>query len=186
MTLKRLGILFLVTVVVGILIGLLNASLGIFGEIRPFFGVEVGGFVAATSLMGFWAYLTLNYTVRNFLPWRYWAWVQLLLIAVVYYDMVYFRYMRLSAGQGPLYPYFRFATIPLLWALLVAGCKIRLSGKRAFIPTVFFMYCFTVLEWFVALKSGFESVTPIIGSILMGCNACLVLLLGKIIKPQPQ
>jgi KinB signaling pathway activation protein len=186
MTLKRYGLLLLSTVAVGISIGILNAITGIFGNIRLFFGVEVGGFVAATSLMGFWAYLMLNFTVRNFLPWRYWIWVQILLVGLVFYDMVYFRYLQFSGGRGSLLPYVVFATIPLLWAILVAFMKTRVSGTRSFVPTVFFMYCFTILEWFVALKSGIPSVTHIIGTILMGCNAYVILLLGKMVKPQSQ
>lgn len=182
MTLRKFGFMVITTVAVGILIGVLHAVTDLFADIRLFFGVEVGGFVSATALMGFWAYLTLNFIVRGVLPQRVWEWVQGLIVVVVYVDMIYIRYMTEGQGTGSIWPYVWFATWPLLVSLVVAYVKALDSGMRAYVPAVFFLYVFTAIEWYVALKSGFAGLTVIIGTILLACNSYLILLLGRILR----
>ncbi|MFC4765912.1 KinB-signaling pathway activation protein [Effusibacillus consociatus] len=186
MTLKRFGFMVLTTVAVGMLVGVLHSLTDIFANIRLFFGFEVGGFVSATALMGFWAYLTLNFIVKGFLPQRLWHWVQAFLILVVYVDMIYLRYITAGQGTGSVWPYVGFATWPLVIALIVAYVKSKVSGKKAFIPAVFFLYVFTTIEWYVALKfgsaTGETGLTIMIGTILLACNSYLILLLGRIIR----
>lgn len=185
MNLKRFGFMVITTVAVGIITGILHSLTDIFVNIRLFFGVEVGGFVSATALMGFWAYLTLNFMVKGFLPQRFWQWVQGLLIVIVYVDMIYLRYVTQGQGTVSIWPYVGFATWPLVIALLVAYFKAKQSGGKAFIPAVFFLYVFTAIEWYVALKIGSQTgasgLAIMIGTILLACNSYLILLLGKIL-----
>lgn len=182
MTLRKFAFMVLTTVGIGILVGAVHALTDLFADIRLFFGIEVGGFVSATALMGFWAYLTLNFIVNGVIPPALWRWMQVLLVIVAYVDMIYLRYLTEGQGQGAIWPYVGFASWPLLIALAVAYVKARESGKNAFIPAVFFLYVFTAIEWYVALKSGYTGLSVVIGSILLVCNSYLILLLGRLLR----
>ncbi|HEU4965592.1 MAG TPA: KinB-signaling pathway activation protein [Bacilli bacterium] len=186
MNLRKFWFLFGTTAVVGMALGLLAALSGLF-HISVVFGLITGGFLSATSMMGFWAYLTLNFTMRNFVTFGMWLAIQVLLIVLVFFDMVYFRYLGFGGGEGSVWPYIGFATWPLAVALVGAFFKARVSGGRSFIPAVFFLYGFTVLEWFVALKSGAELQTNLIGLILIGCNLYLLFQYTRLLKqPSPK
>ncbi|WP_018131490.1 KinB-signaling pathway activation protein [Effusibacillus pohliae] len=182
MTLRKFAFMVGTTVGLGILVGALHALTKIFADIGLFIGMQVGGFVSATALMGFWAYLTLNFIVKGFLPERFWRWVQMLMVAIVYFDLIYLRYLTQGQGTGAIWPYVGFASWPLAIALAVAWVKAKVSGKNAFVPALFFLYVFTIIEWYVALKSGQPGLTIVIGTILLACNSYLILLLGRILR----
>ncbi|BCJ87297.1 KinB-signaling pathway activation protein [Effusibacillus dendaii] len=186
MNLKKFSFMVVTTVLVGILTGMLNAVTGLFANLELFFGFQAGGFVSATALMGFWAYLTLNFIVRGFLPVRFWRWLQVLVIVVVYIDFVYIRYITEGQNTGSIWPYVWFATWPLLVSIIAAYFKVKQSGKDSFVPALFFMYVFTIVEWFVALKSGLTGLTIMIGTILLACNTYLLLILGPLLRRSPQ
>ncbi|MDB5085081.1 MAG: hypothetical protein JWN30_1967 [Bacilli bacterium] len=187
MTLNRFWILFFSTLAIGVATGFLNALFGWFRQYDLFYGVQVGGFVSATALMGFWGYLMLNFTMHSFLHPRLWTWIQLLIIAFTAYDMVYFRHLQFGGASVSWLPFIAYGLYPLLWAALVAAIKVQITNRRAYIPTLFFMYVFTLLEWYVALKANQAGITETIGIILMVCNAWLVLILSKIlVKPKSQ
>lgn len=182
MNLKKFGFLFFSTAVIGMIIGLLTTLSGQFGTIRVVWGIITGGFLSASAMMAFWGYLTLNFTMRTFVSFRIWASIQVLLIGVVYYDMVYFRYMWMAKGEGSIWPYVFYATWPLVVAMVAAYFKGRISGMRSFIPSVFFLYVFTVLEWFVALKSGQQTHMNQIGVILLGVNIYILFMYTRLLK----
>jgi KinB signaling pathway activation protein len=185
MNLRKFWTLYLSTALVGLLIGLITALLPAF-QIPILHGIIAGGFVSATTMMGFWAYLTLNFTMRNFVSFRIWLIIQAALVLLVFYDMVYFRYMWTTNGAGSMWPFFWYAFWPFVIALIVAWIKSRLSGFRSFIPAVFFMYVFTIIEWFVALKSGQTLQMTQIGIILLGCNTFMLLLYTRLLRmPTP-
>jgi KinB signaling pathway activation protein len=169
MNLRKFWMLFFTTAGVGMLLGALTAMVEVF-HISLQTGIITGGFLSATTMMGFWAYLTLNFTMRNFVSFRIWIWIQLLLIGLVFYDLVYFRYMLIGKGEGSILPYLLYALWPMGVALVGAFVKGRISGMRNFVPAVFFLFMMTSVEWFVALKSGAMLQTTQIGLILLGCN----------------
>lgn len=181
MNLRKFWFLFLTTAGVGIGLGALAAVSQLF-HIGLQVGMITGGFLSATAMMGFWAYLTLNFTMRNFVSFGMWLVIQVLLIGLVYFDMVYFRYLEFGKGEGSIWPYIGFASWPLAVALVVAAVKSLISGWRSFIPAVFFLYGMTAVEWFVALKSGAMLQTTLIGLILLGCNIYLLLQYTRLLK----
>jgi KinB signaling pathway activation protein len=183
MTFRRFLFLVLTTVGIGLVTGFVTTLSGLLGEVRPFRGLITGGFVSATSLMGFWAYLTLNFIMRGFISFRAWVITQLVLIGVVYVDLVVLRHDLLGPTQG-YGPYIVFATWPLLVAAIVAWVKSRMSGWKSFIPALFYMYVFTVVEWIPGLKLSYELKMQVqMGIVLLACNSFLLLILGKIIVP---
>ncbi|MBX6394224.1 MAG: KinB-signaling pathway activation protein [Alicyclobacillaceae bacterium] len=176
MNLQKLLFLIGTTVALGVVAGSV-AAVGT--GIDVLHGAIAGGFVSATSLMGFWAYLTLNFIVRGFLPVAFWNAVQLFLVAVVAVDMVCARYLA-ADGAGGWWPYVRFTLFPFGWALLAALLRTTLSGIRAFVPSLFFMFVFTVIEWFPALKAGAGMPTVQMGTILLVCNTYLLFVLRRL------
>lgn len=181
MNLKKFGTLFFSTALVGILLGLLMALTKQF-NVSIMFGVITGGFLSATAMMGFWGYLMLNFAMRSFISFRLWVIFQALLIALVYFDLVYFRFMFTSEGQGSIWPYVGYATWPLVLSAVFAYVKARLSGMRSFIPALFFLFVFTALEWFIALKSGAVLQMTVIGLILLGCNAYILMMYTRLLN----
>lgn len=186
MNLKRFSILVGSVVLTGIAVGVLLVASGLFAMLPLVYGAIAGGFVSATALMGFWAYLTLNFIVRGMIPWRLWVWIQMLLIGWVFVDLGYLRFLNEAGQAGGLPVYFLYALWPLAWAVLVGYLKARQSGQASFVPAVFFMYVFTVIEWYVALKSDFTHLVTIIGIVLLACNTTIILLYAKLLQPSPQ
>jgi KinB signaling pathway activation protein len=178
MSLRRFWILAGTTVLLGALVGFVGSF---FTGLGVYYGIFSGAFASATSLMGFWAYLTLNVVARG---WRFWKAVQLFLTGLVFFDMVYFRYMFEAQGRGPLLPYLVYAAIPLAAGVFTGMVKRRISGKGAFIPTLFYVFCFTIVEWIPALRTGETLPMTQIGLVLLCCNCYLILILGKIIHPR--
>jgi KinB signaling pathway activation protein len=180
MNLRKFWMLFFTTACVGMLLGALTAVVEVF-HISLQTGIITGGFLSATTMMGFWAYLTLNFTMRNFVSFRIWLVIQLLLIGLVFYDLIYFRYMITGNGEGSFLPYLGYALWPMGVALIGAFFKGRISGMRNFIPTVFFLFVMTTVEWFVALKSGAMLQATQIGVILLGCNLYILFMYTRLL-----
>lgn len=174
--LQRLFFLIGTTVIVGVSAGAIAALVT---HIDPLHGAIVGGFISATSLMGLWAYLTLNYLIQGFLPRAFWDAVQLFLVVVVAVDLVYARHLA-AGGAGGWTPYVTYALFPLTWALVAAGARALISGIRAFIPGFFYLFVFTVVEWFPALKAGTGMPTLQIGIVLLVCNTYLLFVLRRL------
>ncbi len=178
-------------IAIGVVAGLLLALLGWPAKLVWYRGVIVGGFVSvAIGLMGFWAYLMLNFLVRSFLPLRVWIWFQGMLVVVAVLDVAYyFPQLISSLPTGLTLPpgnYLPFILAPLVLGAVVAFFKARLSGKNAFVPALFFMYVFTGVEWVPALINAKEwGPAGLIWVILFLCNTYLILVLGRIGSRQP-
>lgn len=181
MNLRKFWKLFLSTALVGCLLGALSAVTELF-HVSLQTGIITGGFLSATTMMGFWAYLTLNFTMRNFVSFRIWQIIQVLLIALVFYDLIYFRWLWTGKGEGSLTPFVLFAIWPLLIAFVAAFVKGKISGMKNFIPAVFFLYVMTGVEWFVALKSNAGLQTTLIGLILLGCNVYILFMYTRLLN----
>ena len=181
MNLKKFGALFLTTAVVGSLLGALTAASGFF-NVNVMFGMITGGFLSATAMTGFWGYLMLNFTMRSFVTFRSWTILQTLLIVFVYIGIVFSRYLSAGDGQDSTWLYIADATWPLVLAALFAYIKARMSGMRSFVPALFFLYVFTGLEWFIALKSGAALQIAMIGLVLVGTNAYILLMYTRLLN----
>lgn len=188
MSIKMVSKLIGQTVLIGIVLGLIFALIGWPAKMLWYRGMIVGGFVSvAVALMGFWAYLTLNYIMKTLMPPRVWTWFQAVLIVLAVVDVVYF-FPQLVANlpTGLTLPpgnYLVQLLLPLVLALLVAAVKIRITSKTAFIPAVFFMYVFTGVEWIPALFNAHAwPPAELIWMVLFVCNTFLILVLGKYTK----
>lgn len=165
------------TVMFGAVIG---GLCGRFVDLPWYSSVIEGGLLGTNCLMGFWAFLMLNFTSSMTLPSRVWRWTQMLLIGLVLYDMVYWRYhfaIRTSShGHLSLVTYALQGLLPFLVAVVAALVKRRLSGKGNILPTVFFVYVFTVVDWLLVLRLHASAVINQTGFIMLACNVYMILI----------
>jgi KinB signaling pathway activation protein len=179
------------TIAIGIIAGLFFALTGWPAKMMWYRGIFVGGFVSvAISLMGFWAFLTLNFIVRSFLPLRVWIWFQGLLTLLALVDVVYyFPQLIADLPTGLALPpgnYLWFIFGPFGLSIIVALAKARVAGKAAFVPGLFFMYVFTGVEWLPAVFDSHQwSVAGLVWMVLFLCNTYLLLVLGKMTQKNP-
>lgn len=184
MRLNQLVFLVASTVILGAVFGLFTALLGLGVHLPWFLGIVEGALLATTSLMGFWAYLMLNFICRVTVPYRVWRWAQMLILALVIFDMFVERHQLASHPQSTRF-YVIQALWPLIFALVAAAWKRRLSGKGSYLPTVFYLYVFTILDWLLVLKAS--QVGPMVnqtGAIMFVCNAYMILVFGKLLSPR--
>lgn len=153
--------------------------LGIVIQIINF--IIFGFLFSVLSQMGFFAYLTLHRIALGMFR-TYWGPIQLVLIAFAFFDLVYFRYTAFARGGEPVWPYLLLPLILLIVSLVVAEVKKRETNRHAYIPTIFFMFVITVLEWLVGLTHNDTRSIWVIGVTLMACNAYQVLKLHRLIK----
>lgn len=161
MTLKKWSFLFFTTFFIGGISGLLtgifigndNLNYG-FGN----FAVGIVGYVLAglmfsiISQMGFFAYLTINFMVKNIIRSRVMLdIIQSILIVVTFVDLIYLRYQFFGKG-GSLIPFILLPLVFLLVSVAVSYLKVRETNKTAWVPSIFFMFVITTLEWIPALK----------------------------------
>ncbi|QQK78631.1 KinB-signaling pathway activation protein [Salicibibacter cibi] len=112
----------------------------------------VGAAVSAVAQMGYFAYLLLNRLALSlFKTKRLWNRVQLFLIAFVFFDLFYFRYLAYATEDETIWGYLLTPTLLLIFAAVVAYFKQRETHRGAFISAFFFMYVITTIEWVPAL-----------------------------------
>ncbi|MCY0900999.1 MAG: KinB-signaling pathway activation protein [Firmicutes bacterium] len=173
------------TILIGVFAGLALTVVGWPARLIWYRGMMVGGSVSVEiGLMGFWAFLTLNFLVRTFLPLRVWIWFQGVLVVLTVLDISYYfpaLIQDLPTGLSlPPGNYLWVILIPLVLASVVAVYKARRTTRQAFIPALFFMYVFTGLEWILALLNAKQwGVAGFVWIVLFLCNAYLVMALGQ-------
>lgn len=142
-----------------------------------------GCLFSVLSQMGFFAYLTFH---RIFLGMfrtpSLWGNIQIVLIAFVFFDLVYFRFNAFSSNGEAVAGYFLLPILLLIISFFVALKKKKETNQYAFIPTIFFMFVVTALEWLPVLKQNDQRWLWIMGVTLVACNAYQVLRLHRIIK----
>ncbi|MCL6592488.1 MAG: KinB-signaling pathway activation protein [Alicyclobacillus sp.] len=191
MRLKRFLFLLASTVGLGAVVGVFTTLTGVWLHVPWFAGLVSGAFFATTSLMGFWAYLTLNFVARMTLPRRVWRWTQALCLLLALIDMLYWRFHLSTAMHGDraaYLPYFWQGMLPFAAACLGAYAKKRQSGRDSFLPALFFLYVFTMLDSlpFVWLQYGWSQSQPLVYqtlAVMMACNLYLVLIYGRLLTP---
>ncbi|KPV44121.1 KinB-signaling pathway activation protein [Alicyclobacillus ferrooxydans] len=189
MRLNQFVFLIVSTVLLGAIAGIFTSVAGLWLHVPWFIGLISGAFLATTSLMGFWAYLTLNFISSMTLPKRVWRWAQGLILALVLYDMLWWRY-HIDAIRHPLHHatlsvYLLQGLWPLVVAMIAGMVKTRLSGRGSFLPSVFYLYVFTVVDWLLVIRA--QSAGPIVnqtGLIMMLCNVYLLLIFGKLLSAE--
>jgi KinB signaling pathway activation protein len=137
----------------------------------------------AVAQMGFFAYLIFNWVAMGFFRKASWfKTVQILLLLLVLGEVIIFGYMADTEGRI-LVPEAVVALVILLAGLLVAFWKVKLTTKRGFVPTLFFMVVATLIESGTALKQ--ESLMMMLFTVLtlLVCNAWQVLWLHRLVVP---
>lgn len=187
MRLNQFIFLLASTVVLGAVVSILTNATGLWLHLPWFVALISGAFLATTSLMGLWAYLTLNFVAGITLPRRVWRWAQVVITLLVLYDMLYYRY-HIDAVRNPR-QHAAFSTFliqgiwPLVIALIAAGFKRKLSGKGSYLPTVFYLYVFTVIDWLLVIRSQTGPIVNQTGIVMMACNVYMILIFGKLLSP---
>lgn len=127
------------------------------------------------SQMGFFAYLTVHRFGLGMFK-SLWNGVQIVIIAFVLFDLVYFRHPE---GQA-LLPYLLPAIFLLLYGVIVAYVKAKETNKGAFVPALFFLIVVTTLEWFPALRTDNEDWLYLMFFPLLISNTWQLLLLHRL------
>ncbi|MFJ7978548.1 KinB-signaling pathway activation protein [Peribacillus sp. NPDC096379] len=144
--------------------------------------VGVGLIFSVISQAGFFAYLTIHrFGLGIFKSASLWNGIQIVLIAFVLGDLVYFRYTEFAdKGEGVL-PFVYPALFLLIFGAIVAYFKVKQTNKQAFIPALFFMTVITVLEWVPVLRTDDDSWLYFMLYPLLICNVYQLLILNRLI-----
>lgn len=158
------------------------------GEIWQFLGallwmVFLGFTMSVVAQMGFFAYLTVHqFGVNIFKTLTLWNWVQLLIIIVVLFDLIFFRF-RLTAEdtERSLLYLFLLGTLMVVSGI-TAYLKAQWTKKHTLISALFFMIVITTLEWLPALmvrEGNIDTWVTILLFPLLAVNAYQLLALPK-------
>lgn len=158
------------------------------GEIWQFTGalfwmVFLGFTMSVVAQMGFFAYLTIHqFGVNMFKTLTLWNWVQLLIITVVLFDLIFFRFRLTSDDTGRTLLYLTLLASLIGVSAITAYFKAKWTKKHTLISALFFMIVVTTLEWLPALmvRSGnIDEWVTILLFPLLAVNAYQLLLLPK-------
>lgn len=142
--------------------------------------IGVGFIFSVISQMGFFAYLTIHrFGLGLFRSAKTWNGVQIILIAFVLFDLVYFRETLFGEGAG-ISSYLVDAALLFIAGLIIAYVKARQTNQGAFIPALFLMVVVTAIEWVPALRVNDEKWLYVMLISLIVCNAYQLLLLHKL------
>lgn len=152
---------FLIGTVAGTIIGLILDWQMHLTDLRSgqFGGVIVVILTAAIwtviAQMGFFAYLTIHrFGLGIFRSPQLWNKVQVVIIAFILFDLVYFRHMLFANEEESMLGYALIPICLLIYGLIVAYIKSKETNKLAFIPTVFVIVVVTTIEWIPALREN--------------------------------
>jgi KinB signaling pathway activation protein len=158
------------------------------GETLQFIGallwmVFLGFTMSVVAQMGFFAYLTVHqFGVNIFKTLTLWNWVQLLIIAVVLFDLIFFRFRLTSEDTGRTLLYLTLLASLVVVSSITAYFKAKWTKKHTLISALFFMIVITTLEWLPALmvRSGnIDTWVTILLFPLLAVNAYQILALPK-------
>lgn len=147
--------------------------------------ILIGLLISVLAQMGFFAYMTFNYLGLSFFGKNtsVWKGIQLFLILFAFFDMVYLRYILGTRGDS-IWPYMIEPVLLLFVSLVVVYAKVKQTNANAAIPTLFFMFVVTVVEWIPGLKQdNYNSVLFMIVPLLF-CNVWQVMQLHRLTKKE--
>lgn len=190
MSVRNFGWMFGTTLLLGGIGGLLSGVLlgreELFGGsmsnflMGSFMSLLIGLTVSIVAQMGLFAYMTFNYMALSiFKSASLWKSVQIFLILFTFFDMVYLRYT--DGTRGSVIAYMIEPLLLLFIALATAYAKVKLTNPKAWVPTVFFIFVVTAIEWIPGLTKAdnFGSMLMMIMPLLF-CNVWQVLQLHRI------
>lgn len=140
-----------------------------------------GATISVLSQMGFFAYLIVRFIAVGIIRSKtVWDLLQLAVVIVVLFDLVYLRKTNFNTSES-LLGYFILPVSVLVISLAVSYWKVKMTNRNAFIPTLFFMSAVTVLEAVPALKLDNSASSLFMLAPLFVCNAWQILTLHKIL-----
>jgi KinB signaling pathway activation protein len=193
LNLRKWFFLFFTTLGIGAFVSLvfglsMERNMWNLGPGNIFFGllghIGAGILFSLISQMGFFAYLTIHrFGLGLFRGKGLWSAVQLLLLGFTFFDLIYLRYTAFGQGQSLA----RFLILPaalLLFSIVIAYFKVKQTNARAWIPSIFFLFVITVVEWLPALK-GNNSISLYYMLIpLLSCNTWQLMQLHRLTKQE--
>nr|WP_295975305.1 KinB-signaling pathway activation protein [uncultured Bacillus sp.] len=201
MTSRNVVKLFFTTLFIGGIVTIITGFIVRWNEFAPYFTdfeilkilstvlwlFGVGMTFSAISQMGFFAYLTVHrFGLGFFKSTSLWNGVQILLIAFVLFDLVYFRYKNFAQEGEGILPYLIPAIMILIVGLAVAYVKMKQTNQSAFIPAVFFITVITIIEWVPVLAPNEPSWVYLMIYPLLICNIYQLLILHKLNEKSQQ
>lgn len=190
--------LFIKTLILGGVVSLIVSFFIKSGEytefLKPFDFVNFSGVViwyiiygflySVISQTGFFAYLFVNQFGLSLFR-SFWVPVQIVLIAFVLFDLVYFPYHGMNKEMS-LYIFILMSLAILVYGLIIARIKAVQTHQRAFVPALFFMVVITAIEWVPGLRTGEVDFAAIMIITLLVCNTYQLLQLHKLTESAPQ
>ncbi|MFB4170022.1 KinB-signaling pathway activation protein [Virgibacillus sp. JSM 102003] len=186
--------LFLKTLLIGGVVGLITSffvKATLYTEfLNPFNFMELTGLIiyftglgllfSIISQTGFFVYLFINQFGLSLFR-TFWPTVQVLLIAFVVFDLVYFPY-NAADGDVSLFWFILMAAGILGYGWIIAKIKARETNQRAFIPALFLMVVMTAIEWVPGLRTSGTDYAWLMIISLLACNTYQLLVLHRITK----
>jgi KinB signaling pathway activation protein len=147
------------------------------------FMVVMGFTISVITQMGFFAYLTIHQMgVNIFRTLTLWNWVQLLIIVIVIFDLIFFRFKPNAETTGQVWLYVILLLIMIATAVIVAITKAKITKKHTLISALFFMIVVSTLEWLPVLMVRADNVDSWVTLLLfpiLAVNAYQLLALPK-------
>lgn len=146
--------------------------------------VFLGFTMSVIAQAGFFAYLTLHQVgVNIFKTLTLWNWVQILLIAVTLFDIVFFRFAPSAETTQDWLFYIGLLVVLVFGSVATAIQKVKLTGKKhVLVSALFFMIVITTLEWTIALMGRDANIDEYVALLLfplLAVNAYQLLVLPK-------
>lgn len=142
------------------------------------FFIGLGLTFSVVSMTGYFAYLYIHRFGLSLFK-SFWNPVQIVLIAFVLFDLVYFP-SRSSDGGIAIYWLLLGVLALLAYSWFVAKVKQKETNKSAFIPTLFFMIVITTVEWTPALIAEGSDYVWLMLAPLLACNTYQIIGLHRI------
>lgn len=150
--------------------------LGLLGLVLWF--AVYGLLYSVISQAGFFSYLFINRFGLGLFR-SFWPTTQVLLIAFVIFDLIYFPY-KATQGDVSVWWYILMAVGILAFGLIVSAIKAKETHIRAFIPTLFLMVVMTSIEWVPALRTDGTDYAWLMIIALLACNTYQILTLHRL------
>ncbi|TXL57825.1 KinB-signaling pathway activation protein [Cerasibacillus terrae] len=145
------------------------------------FFLGLGLVFSVVSQTGFFAYLFIHRFGLNLFR-SYWSPVQIVLIAFVLFDLVYFPYI--GNEDSSLHTHVLIAAGILAFGLIIAFIKAKETNKSAFIPALFLMVVMTTLEWVPGLRTEGSTYKWLMIVPLLVSNAYQIIMLHRLQEPE--
>ncbi|MED1205619.1 KinB-signaling pathway activation protein [Heyndrickxia acidicola] len=145
--------------------------------------VGVGFIFSLISQVGYFAYLTIHqFGLGISRSLALWNAIQIVFILFALFDLVYFRFEYFGHAQAAISSYLILPAFIVAAGLIVSTLKYKQSKNHTFIPALFFMIVFTIVELVPVLRVNKSSWVELMTLPLLLCNGYQMLILAKFLK----